>query len=302
MLSDEQFHRTRRLAARLAGIELVERHRELVARRSRRLGLRDSAGLDALLGAAEAGQTDATRQMLRLLTTKFTGFFRHPRHFELAVAHALDAAARQGRARLWSAAAATGEEAWSLAVTLFEAAGRDDPPASVLATDIDVEALAVARRGEYGASAMQAVSVARRARFFVESAPDRWSVAPAVRRLVEFRPANLAAITWPVNGPFEVIFCRNVLMYLEACHRLAVLERMASLLAPGGLLLLDPAEHPGRAGRLFASRGNGVYLLRGGPGSGHPHPPTFVSDADDPQEKKSAPDWRNRAPTAEPHP
>lgn len=88
MLSDEQFHRTRRLAARLAGLELLERHRELVARRGRRLGVRDSAGLDALLGAAEAGQSAATRVMLRLLTTQFTGFFRHPRHFELAANHA----------------------------------------------------------------------------------------------------------------------------------------------------------------------------------------------------------------------
>lgn len=184
---------------------------------------------------------------------------------------------------------ATGEEAWSLAIALIETAGRDDPPASVLATDIDEEALAVARRGEYGAPSMRAVSPERRARFFVPSAPDRWSVAARVRRLVEFRPANLAALTWPVASPFEVILCRNVLMYLGACHRQAVLERMASSLAPDGLLLLDPAEHPGRAGHLFVERGNGVYRLRGAPGCGHSRPSTLAAGADEPQEGKSVP-------------
>ena len=89
-------------------------------------------------------------------------------------------------------------------------------------------------------------------RFFGETARRRrWSIAPAVRRLVEFRALNLVGAAWPVEGPFDVIFCRNVLMYLEACHRYAVLERMASLLAPDGLLMLDPAEHLGKAAHLF---------------------------------------------------
>ncbi len=153
MLTNEQFDRTRRPALRLAGIELVEHHRELPGRRRRRLGLCDAAELDALLGAAEAGTSDATGQMLCLLTTKFTGFFRHPRHFEVASGHALRAARRHGQARLCSAATATGEEPCSLAMALIEGFGRNDPPASVVATDIDAAALAVAKRGEYGAAA-----------------------------------------------------------------------------------------------------------------------------------------------------
>jgi chemotaxis protein methyltransferase CheR len=80
---------------------------------------------------------------------------------------------------------------------------------------------------------------------------------------VEFRTLNLAAESWPIEGPFDVIFCRNVVMYLEACHRYAVLERMASLLAPDGLLILDPAEHTGQASHLFMQGSDGVYSRRG---------------------------------------
>jgi chemotaxis protein methyltransferase CheR len=262
MLTDAQFDRTRRLALRLAGVELFDRHRELLDRRSRRLRVQEGAGLDAMLNAAEEGDPTASRQLVGLVTTNFTGFFRHPSHFEVAAEHALWAAHRGGQARLWSAAAATGEEPYSLAMALIEVFRRDDPLASILATDIDEAALAVAQRGLYGEGALRSLEPARRAGFFTETAAGRWGIVPAVRRLVEFRAVNLAGVTWPVEGPFDVIFCRNVLMYLEAGCRQTVLERMAVLLAPDGLLVLDPVEHPGPAGHLFASRKNGIYSLR----------------------------------------
>lgn len=144
-------------------------------------------------------------------------------------------------------------------MALLEVFRRDDPPAGILATDIDVEALAVAQRGEYGEPALRALEPRRRARFLAESGKGSWTVVPAVRRLVEFRAVNLAGVAWDVEGPFDVVFCRNVLMYLEACHRYSVLERMASLLSPNGLLILDPAEHLGKAAHLFTGGAGGVY-------------------------------------------
>jgi len=263
MLSNQQFDRTRRLALSLAGIELVDRHRELLDRRSRRLGIHDSAGLDALLHAAEEGEPTARQQLLCLLTTKFTGFFRHPRHFDIAAEHALRAVRQRERARLWSAGAATGEEPYSLAMALIEVLQSDNPPASILATDIDVKALAVAQRGDYGEAAERALNPTRRERFLVATGiPGHWRIAPTARRLVEFRALNLASAAWPIAGPFDVIFCRNVLMYLEACHRYAVLERMASLLAPDGLLILDPAENLGKAAHWFTPAADGVCSPR----------------------------------------
>jgi chemotaxis protein methyltransferase CheR len=257
----------------------------------------DPGGFEALLHAAEDGDERAGRQLIGLLTTNFTGFFRHPWHFHIAAEHALRAVHRRGVARLWSAAAATGEEPYSLAMALIELFQCDNPPVSILATDVDAEALAVARRGEYderglrpatagdrsrrrevvqGAATHQVrpacaghyeegisgLSSERCAHFFVRSEGPRWSVTPAVRRFVEFRELNLAERSRAVEGPFDVVFCRNVLMYLEASRRHAVLERIASLLTPEGLLMLDPTEHPGPAGSWFRPVADGVYSRR----------------------------------------
>jgi chemotaxis protein methyltransferase CheR len=265
MVTIEQFDRARRLALRLAGIELLPRHRELLDRRSGELGTGDEGGLDALLGQVEAGDGPARRRLLGLLTTKFTGFFRHPRHFDLAAEQALWAVHRRGTARLWSAATATGEEAYSLAMALIEVFGRDDPPATILATDVDADALETARRGEYGEACLGGLPPDRRARFGAPSpgSSGRWALAPAVRRLVEFRAFNLIDRDWRVEAPFDVVLCRNVLMYLETRHRDEVIERIADRMTPGGLLILDPAEQPRRAMELFQTCERGVFM-RGG--------------------------------------
>ena len=117
---------------------------------------------------------------------------------------------------------------------------------------------------------MSGLSSERCAHFFVRTEDARLSVAPVVRRFVEFCEVNLAERSWPVEGPFDVIFCRNVLMYLEASRRHAVLERMASLLTPEGLLIVDPTEHLGKAGHLFTSGTRGVYSCRRESGRARP--------------------------------
>jgi chemotaxis protein methyltransferase CheR len=263
MLPDSQFDRIRRMALHLAGIELVERHRELIWRRCRRLGILEIAAVDELLTSAEKNESGTRQRLLSLLTTKFTGFFRHPRHFDLAVRQAREAVHRCGRARLWSSAAATGEEPYSLAMAVIEAFQEDEPPVEILATDIDEDALAAAGRGEYSPVAMRSLSLERRERFFSRSGQSgAYSVSESVRRLVYYRPLNLVCPTWGIEGPIDSIFCRNVLMYLEAGRRLRVLERMSSLLTSDGLLFLDPAEHPGAAGHLFVASPGGTLLLR----------------------------------------
>jgi len=265
MITTEQFGRVRSLALRLAGIELFERHRDMLHRRSHRSGLAGGIELDTLLDAAEADDSEAGRRVVDLITTKFTGFFRHPRHFEIAAEQVVRAVRECGAARCWSAACATGEEPNSMAMTFLEAFACDDPPVAILATDISEVSLAAARRGEYAEPALQPMDSSRRARFFTNASAAGWQIVPEVRRLIEYQAVNLASVEWPVVGLFDVIFCRNVLMYFEACHRYAVLERMVSLLAPDGLLILDPTEHPGKAAHLFTPAGDGVSLRRRAP-------------------------------------
>jgi chemotaxis protein methyltransferase CheR len=271
MLTDRQFNLLQKLAFDLAGIQLVERHRELLTHRLRRAAIADDRAMDLLFNAVKQGETTATERLLGLLTTKVTGFFRHPRHFDLAAEHAFHVARQRGSARLWSAGAATGEEPYSLGIRLIEVFGQDEPAAEILATDIDRHALASAERGEYAESALRALAPVRRQRFFHQAGPQRsWSVAALVRKLVRFRVVNLVDVAWSLEQPFDVIFCRNVLMYFEACHRYSALERMSALLAPGGLLFLDPTEHLGKAEHLFAGGARGVYSSRRSPRQFHP--------------------------------
>src|SRR5262245_15753673 len=130
MLTNEQFERARQLALRLAGIELVDRHRELLYHRSLRMGILEDNGLDVLLSAAEAGDPTAGQRLVSLLTTNLTGFFRHPEHFDFAADHVLRVA-RGRQARCFSAAAATGEEPYSLAMAVTEVFGDEEPPVTI---------------------------------------------------------------------------------------------------------------------------------------------------------------------------
>ena len=262
-ISTEQFERARELALRLAGIELFDRHREILVRRSRRAGIANGSAFDELLLAADEGDERAGQQLVSLVTTNFTRFFRNPEHFSSAADQALAAVRERGRARIWSAAASTGEEPYSAAIAILEAFGTQSPPVTILATDIDEEALDVARRAHYGDLAISTLDTRMRERYLRPSDHPALSVlSESVRGLVEIRRLNLVDPEWPEKGPFDVIFCRNVLMYLEAGFRDSVARRMASRLAPGGLLILDPAEHLGRVGHLFSHRGAGVFTLR----------------------------------------
>ena len=263
MLTSDQFDRARRLASRLAGIALFDRHRDLLSRRGRRLGIANPTAMDALLTAADQGDPEARRRMIGLVTTPHTGFFRRPAHFTAAAQHALEVATNRGRARLWSAAAATGEEPYSLAMALLEAWGGPEVPASVLATDINEDTLAWAQTAEYGPAALRACSPQQRERFFAPShTAGRWTLRPVVRQLVEFRMLNLIDATWPIDRLFDVIFCRNALMYLEWEHRTSVLARLTSRLAADGLLLLDPVEVPTSAADWIETETPGIYRRR----------------------------------------
>lgn len=257
-----------------AGIDLPAAKATLaysrLAKRLRILGLRSFREYCALIsspdGAAERGH------MLSALTTNVTRFFREPHHFEHLKSHVLppllEQARRGGRVRLWSAACSTGQEPYSLALTLLALA----PDAAtldvrILATDIDPAVLARARRGHYGEAELAPVPQDLRHRWFMPAGPGAWSVARELRRLVAFRTLNLSGGTWPMRGRFQAVLCRNVVIYFDDATQAALWQRLASLIEPDGHLYIGHSERlMGPAARAFESAGLTTYRRRAGAG------------------------------------
>jgi chemotaxis protein methyltransferase CheR len=263
--TDRDFSRARALIRERAGIALADAKRDLVysrlARRVRTLGLH---GIGEYLDRLEREGGEEWQLFVNALTTNLTAFFREPHHFPILAAH-LRALGR--RARIWCAAASTGEEPWSLAMTAVETFGTWKPPVSVLASDIDTAVLEQGERGVYAADRVERMEAERRARFFLRgTGPNagRVRVRSELRSLVTFRCINLlAAGAWPVESPVDAIFCRNVMIYFDKPTQLAVLERFAPLLATDGLLFAGHSESLHHAAHLFRLRGKTVYGLAG---------------------------------------
>jgi chemotaxis protein methyltransferase CheR len=182
------------------------------------------------------------REMVDALTTNKTAFFREPDHFDF-LRERLRAASGQGRrVRLWSAGCSSGEEAYSLAIVAREEL-EPQTDVRVLATDLSVRMLSRARRGVYSAAALSAVPAAVLRHHFaaVEGGSDSWVVHDDVRALVRVARLNLVE-RWPMRGPFDAIFCRNVMIYFDEGTRQRLIERFWELLAPGGHLFVGHSE------------------------------------------------------------
>ena len=255
-----------------AGIALSEGKAALVysrlAKRLRALGLRSFRDYCALIEGVEG--VDERQAMTAALTTNVTRFFRESHHFDHLrdrVMPALAARARAGgRVRLWSAACSNGQEPYSMALTVLgvlpEAAGLD---VRILATDIDPNMVAEGRAGLYRDEALEPVPLALRQRWFAKTVVDgqtRWSVADDLRRLVAFRELNLIG-DWPMKGRFDVIFCRNVVIYFDEATQERVWSRFMPYMTPDATLYIGHSERV--TGPAAASlRTDGLTTYRNG--------------------------------------
>ncbi len=244
-----------------SGIQLVEAKAALVysrlAKRVRLLGLEDFAAYCKRI-ATDGEERGA---MLAALTTNVTRFFREPHHFDYLRKQILEpqaAAIRAGaRLRIWSSACSSGEEAYSIAMTILsvipEAAKLD---VRVLATDIDPEVVATARQGAYSATAVAPIPAPMKERYVQRGEQGRCVVAPEARDLITFRTLNLMG-DWPMKGPFQSIFCRNVAIYFAEETQTRLWRRFRPMLAEGGRLYVGHSERVGEPG--FASDGLTAY-------------------------------------------
>ncbi len=234
------------LAKRVAGINLTEAKRTLVeGRLAKRLRV---LGIDIAEYAQRVVDDVGERgTMLDLLSTNHTAFWREPAHFIDLTDRVLPALAKaragiaKPRLRLWCAAAATGEEAYTVAMCVRKAL-RDVQrwDAAILATDISNRALGVARQGVYAEERVAALSAEARRSAFAPHA-GAWRVRDDLRSLLHFAHLNLMD-PWPMRGPFDAIFCRNVMIYFDDETRNRLVVRLARLLAPGGTLYVGQSE------------------------------------------------------------
>ena len=261
--SQADFEQVRSLIYQRAGISLnAGKHAMVYSRLSRRLretGQSTFAGYLQWLQASKGAAGEAEwQEFVNCLTTNLTSFFREDHHFQ---ALADDLRERAGRhLRIWCSAASTGEEPYSIAMTVAEALGAQ-AQVNILASDIDTKVLATAQRGVYDADS-RGLSAERLLRHFMRGKGGNSGfirIKPELARRVEFRPFNLMSHSWSLGEPFDLIFCRNVMIYFDAATQRQVLQQMHSVLRPGGLLYVGHSENFTESRALFRLRGKTVY-------------------------------------------
>jgi chemotaxis protein methyltransferase CheR len=215
-----------------------------VGKRMRELGMDDDRAYLKHIVEDESGEEIV--HLLDVISTNVTSFFREGQHFEL-VGEYFEKwyEAGQRRFRFWSAASSSGEEPYTLAMTLLERLDGRSAEIKILATDISTRILRKAIRGVYPAAKVETVPPALRSRYFEACATEKgtaFSISAQVRELIAFRRLNLSQVPFPMSGPMDAIFCRNVMIYFDNLVRKRLLDEAFRLLKPGGYLFVGHAE------------------------------------------------------------
>jgi len=265
--SDQDFNFLRTLVHRHTGISLSDAKRELVygrlSRRLRALGLDSFRDYRNVLTSDPEGQEMV--EFCNAITTNLTSFFRESHHFDHLREQVLVPLATRPpgqRLRIWSAGCSSGEEPYSIAITVRESLPqvcRHD--IKILATDLDSDVLARAREGVYAEDRVKGMSQARISTFFHERLDGgilRFAVTPSLRELITFKQLNLMH-ELPMRGPFDVIFCRNVVIYFDKDTQRDLFRRFAQLQRPGDVLFLGHSESMFKVSDAYTLVGRTIY-------------------------------------------
>ncbi|HEY5806320.1 MAG TPA: protein-glutamate O-methyltransferase CheR [Povalibacter sp.] len=271
LLGDAEFEFIRHVIGENAGIVLGPNKRQLVqgrlARRLRELSL---PTYEAYCDHLRNSGPEELVGLINALTTNVTAFFRENHHFDALASYMIPEALKRNqtarRLRIWSAGCSTGEEPYCIAMVLAESLPSSERwDAKILATDIDSDVIHFAQQGIYPLDRLTSVPQARLRRSFRKGVGENAGQAliqPDLARLITFRTLNLQR-SWPMQGPFDIIFCRNVMIYFDQPTRERLVSRFAALLAPNGYLCLGHSEsiHAGTA--PFQLVGKTIYRKRG---------------------------------------
>jgi chemotaxis protein methyltransferase CheR len=251
----------------MTGINLAESKRELVygrvSRRLRALGLASFGSYRQLL---ESGDGSELVAFCNALTTNLTSFFRESHHFDYLrdefLAPRRAGAQRSERIRIWSSACSSGEEPYSIAMTIMESMPDWQKwDIKILATDLDSDILARAQRGCYNAERVKGLDPKRLGRFFTETCDGGetlYQVVPELAKLITFKQINLMH-DLPMSGPLDAIFCRNVVIYFDKDTQRDLFSRIAKLQRPGNLLFLGHSETLFKVSDDYALIGKTIY-------------------------------------------
>ncbi|MGH1488074.1 MAG: CheR family methyltransferase [Acidimicrobiales bacterium] len=266
VFEDNHFELLRTLARENVGIELNDTKRALVyGRLTRRLRALQLDNFDDYCRLLSKPNSPEMTEFVNSITTNVTAFFREPHHFDflkdVALPHLLKSRPDR-RLRMWSAAASTGQEPYSIAASAAEVLGpQSDWDCKILATDIDSEALA---RGEAGLYSAQDVpdDLGSQRRWFNPTSSGGYQMDKALQEMLFFRQLNLMG-PWPMSGKIDVIFCRNVVIYFSVETQRRLFSRFAEIIAPDGYLFIGHSESMLHSADLFTMVGRTIYRPAG---------------------------------------
>ncbi|MFA6015230.1 MAG: CheR family methyltransferase [Gallionellaceae bacterium] len=258
------FDRVRKLIYAHAGISLSDSKQELVySRLSRRLRATGIQTFGAYLALLESNDAEEWEAFTNSLTTNLTSFFREPHHFPILADH-LRTIRGKHPIVLWCSAASTGEEPYTMAMTVLDTLGRDASQVSIIATDVDTKVLETAKKGVYPDERVSKLDPELIKRFFLRGTGAQEGhvrVRPELQSMITFRQLNLLHNTWTVRPPIDAIFCRNVMIYFDKQTQLDILKKFVPLLRSDGLLFAGHSESFHHADDCFKLRGKTVYEL-----------------------------------------
>lgn len=262
--SDTDFVRVQDLIYRRAGISLHDgKHAMVYSRLSRRLRETGHNSFSDYLNWLEASESAEWQEFINALTTNLTSFFREQHHFGLLRDFLLSRSTGKDW-RIWCAASSTGEEPYSILMTSLQALGQR-ADLSIVASDIDSKVLATAAQGVYRLDDLKNVVDSQLQLFFQRGKAGNQGmvrIKPEYKKFIEFMVINLIRDDWPFRKLFDVVFCRNVMIYFDNPTQRRVLERIHRVMSPGGLLFVGHAENFTESRDLFVLKGKTVYERR----------------------------------------
>lgn len=262
--TDKDFESVRQLIYNHAGISLNTSKKDMVySRLARRLRATGLNSFREYLSLLESNDHDEWQAFTNALTTNLTSFFREQHHFPILAEHVRKHKG-QHPINLWCSAASTGEEPYSMAMTMVDLFNSFTPPVHIIATDLDTNVLAKAEAGAYPLERLEKMPAEMVKRFFLKGTGSQEGYARVrqeLRNMITFRQINLLHDSWPLRPPFDAIFCRNVMIYFDKPTQLEILKKFVPLLRPDGLLFAGHSESFHHAAAQFKLIGNTVYQV-----------------------------------------